>query len=37
MRLNQIAPKTGSKHRARRVGRGIAAGQGARSGTGTKA
>jgi large subunit ribosomal protein L15 len=48
MRLNQIAPKQGSKHRARRVGRGIAAGQGAscgfgmrgqksRSGTGTKA
>jgi large subunit ribosomal protein L15 len=48
MRLNDIAPKPGSKKRRRRVGRGIAAGQGAscgfgmrgqksRSGTGTKA
>jgi large subunit ribosomal protein L15 len=48
MRLNEIAPKAGSKHRGRRVGRGISAGQGAscgfgmrgqksRSGTGTKA
>lgn len=48
MRLNELSPKPGSKHRARRVGRGIAAGQGAscgfgmrgqksRSGTGTKA
>ena len=48
MRLNELSPKAGSKHRRRRVGRGIAAGQGAsggfgmrgqksRSGTGTKA
>lgn len=48
MRLNELAPKEGSKKRRRRVGRGIAAGQGAscgfgmrgqksRSGTGTKA
>ncbi len=48
MRLNQVGPKTGSKRRRRRVGRGISAGQGAscgfgmrgqksRSGTGTKA
>lgn len=48
MRLSDLAPKTGSKKRRRRVGRGIAAGQGAscgfgmrgqksRSGTGTKA
>ncbi|MGL5033919.1 MAG: 50S ribosomal protein L15 [Microcystaceae cyanobacterium] len=48
MRLNELSPKPGSKHRGRRVGRGIAAGQGAscgfgmrgqksRSGTGTKA
>jgi large subunit ribosomal protein L15 len=47
MRLNDAAPKAGSKRRRRRVGRGIAAGQGAscgfgmrgqksRSGTGTK-
>lgn len=48
MRLHEIAAKTGAKKRRRRVGRGIAAGQGAscgfgmrgqksRSGTGTKA
>jgi len=48
MRLNELAPKEGSKKRRRRVGRGISAGQGAscgfgmrgqksRSGTGTKA
>jgi large subunit ribosomal protein L15 len=48
MNLSDIAPKAGSKKRRRRVGRGIAAGQGAscgfgmrgqksRSGTGTKA
>ena len=48
MRLHEIAAKTGAKQRPRRVGRGIAAGQGAscgfgmrgqksRSGTGTKA
>ncbi len=47
MRLHEAAPKKGSKKRRRRVGRGIAAGQGAscgfgmrgqksRSGTGTK-
>jgi large subunit ribosomal protein L15 len=47
MRLNEIGPKSGSKQRKRRVGRGISAGQGAscgfgmrgqksRSGTGTK-
>ncbi|OKH17193.1 50S ribosomal protein L15 [[Limnothrix rosea] IAM M-220] len=48
MKLSDISPKAGSKKRRRRVGRGIAAGQGAscgfgmrgqksRSGTGTKA
>lgn len=48
MKLSDISPKKGSKKRRRRVGRGIAAGQGAscgfgmrgqksRSGTGTKA
>ncbi|MGD1922481.1 MAG: 50S ribosomal protein L15 [Pleurocapsa sp.] len=48
MKLNNLSPKEGSKRRRRRVGRGIAAGQGAscgfgmrgqksRSGTGTKA
>lgn len=48
MKLSDISPKEGSKKRRRRVGRGIAAGQGAscgfgmrgqksRSGTGTKA
>jgi len=48
MSLNELSPKPGSKSRRRRVGRGIAAGQGAscgfgmrgqksRSGTGTKA
>ncbi len=48
MKLNELSPKTGAKRRRRRVGRGIAAGQGAscgfgmrgqksRSGTGTKA
>lgn len=48
MKLSDISPKAGSKRRRRRVGRGIAAGQGAscgfgmrgqksRSGTGTKA
>ncbi len=47
MQLNNITPKSGSKKRKRRVGRGISAGQGAscgfgmrgqksRSGTGTK-
>ena len=47
MRINDAVPKSGSKKRPRRVGRGIAAGQGAscgfgmrgqksRSGTGTK-
>lgn len=47
MKLNELSPQTGSKRRRRRVGRGIAAGQGAscgfgmrgqksRSGTGTK-
>ena len=47
MKLNELAPNTGSKKRRRRVGRGISAGQGAscgfgmrgqksRSGTGTK-
>jgi large subunit ribosomal protein L15 len=47
MRIHELAPKTGSKKRPRRLGRGIAAGQGAscgkgmrgqksRSGTGTK-
>lgn len=47
MNLHDLAPQTGSKRRRRRVGRGIAAGQGAscgfgmrgqksRSGTGTK-
>lgn len=47
MRIHEITPKEGSKRRRRRVGRGIAAGQGAscgfgmrgqksRSGTGTK-
>ncbi len=48
MKLENLAPQSGSKRRRRRVGRGIAAGQGAscgfgmrgqksRSGTGTKA
>jgi large subunit ribosomal protein L15 len=48
MKINEIAPKSGSTKRRRRVGRGISAGQGAscgfgmrgqksRSGTGTKA
>jgi large subunit ribosomal protein L15 len=48
MKLSELSPKAGSKRRRRRVGRGIAAGQGAscgfgmrgqksRSGTGTKA
>jgi large subunit ribosomal protein L15 len=48
MRLSDLAPKKGSKKRARRLGRGIAAGQGAscgfgmrgqnsRSGSGTRA
>ena len=48
MKLENLSPKTGAKRRKRRVGRGIAAGQGAscgfgmrgqksRSGTGTKA
>lgn len=48
MKLENLSPKAGSKRRRRRVGRGIAAGQGAscgfgmrgqksRSGTGTKA
>ncbi|GBF79897.1 50S ribosomal protein L15 [Aphanothece sacrum] len=48
MRIHELSPKEGSTHRSRRVGRGIAAGQGAscgfgmrgqksRSGTGTRA
>lgn len=36
MRLNDAKPKTGSKHRRRRVGRGIAAGQGASCGFGMR-
>lgn len=36
MRLNDIAPKAGSRHRGRRVGRGISAGQGASAGKGMR-
>lgn len=36
MRLDDIAPQDGSKKRARRVGRGIAAGQGASCGFGMR-
>ena len=36
MRLNDAAPKKGSKHRRRRVGRGISAGQGASAGLGMR-
>ena len=36
MRLNNIQPKKGSKHRPRRVGRGISAGQGASAGLGMR-
>ncbi|ABW29685.1 50S ribosomal protein L15 [Acaryochloris marina] len=36
MRLNDPKPKTGSQHRRRRVGRGIAAGQGASCGFGMR-
>ena len=36
MRLNDVAPKAGSKKRRRRVGRGISAGQGASAGLGMR-
>ncbi|MBU6228497.1 MAG: 50S ribosomal protein L15 [Cyanobacteria bacterium REEB459] len=36
MRLNDLQPQSGSKHRRRRVGRGIAAGQGASCGFGMR-
>jgi large subunit ribosomal protein L15 len=36
MRLNDVKPQKGSKKRARRVGRGIAAGQGASAGLGMR-
>ncbi|PSN18659.1 50S ribosomal protein L15 [filamentous cyanobacterium CCP5] len=36
MRLHEIQPKQGSKHRRRRVGRGISAGQGASCGFGMR-
>ncbi|NJK41657.1 MAG: 50S ribosomal protein L15, partial [Acaryochloridaceae cyanobacterium SU_2_1] len=36
MRLNDAQPKTGSQHRRRRLGRGIAAGQGASCGFGMR-
>ena len=36
MRLNDLQPQAGSKHRRRRVGRGIAAGQGASCGFGMR-
>ncbi|HEY9850153.1 MAG TPA: 50S ribosomal protein L15 [Leptolyngbyaceae cyanobacterium] len=36
MRLNDLKPKKGSKHRRRRVGRGISAGQGASAGLGMR-
>ena len=36
MRLNDVAPQPGSKRRRRRVGRGIAAGQGASCGFGMR-
>ena len=36
MKLEDLKPQTGSQHRKRRVGRGIAAGQGARCGVGMR-
>lgn len=36
MRLQDVAPKSGSKKRGRRVGRGISAGQGASAGKGMR-
>lgn len=36
MRLDDLKPKAGSKHRKRRIGRGIAAGQGASGGFGMR-
>lgn len=36
MRLNDLKPQVGSKQRARRLGRGISAGQGASSGKGMR-
>jgi large subunit ribosomal protein L15 len=36
MKLHELQPAEGSKHRRRRVGRGIAAGQGKTAGRGTK-
>ncbi len=36
MRLTDLKPKAGSKHRKRRIGRGIAAGQGASGGFGMR-
>lgn len=36
MKLHELQPAKGSKHRRRRVGRGIAAGQGKTAGRGTK-
>ncbi len=36
MRLNDLQPQSGSKHRRRRVGRGISAGQGASCGFGMR-
>lgn len=36
MKLHDLQPAAGSKHRRRRVGRGIAAGQGKTAGRGTK-
>lgn len=36
MRLHEVQPKQGSKHRRRRVGRGISAGQGASCGFGMR-
>jgi len=36
MKIHELAPKTGSKKRPRRVGRGIAAGQGASCGFGMR-
>jgi large subunit ribosomal protein L15 len=36
MRLTDLKPKAGSKHRKRRIGRGVAAGQGASGGFGMR-
>ena len=36
MKLHELTPNAGSKHRKKRVGRGIAAGQGKTAGRGTK-